>query len=69
MNEEKGQNDDMRFSPDSERCACGIDELKDEKLLTEREREREMELKAYKMQMVCIKAKHLVEITTTRQQM
>ena len=67
MNEEKGQDDDMRFSPDAERCACGIDELRDEKLLTERE--REMAPKAYKMQIVCMKAKHLVEMTTTRQQM
>ena len=37
MNEEKGQDDDMRFSPDAERCACGVDELRDEKLLAEKE--------------------------------
>ena len=37
MNEEEGQDDDMRFSPDAERCACGVDELRDEKLLAEKE--------------------------------
>ena len=37
MNEEEGQDDDMRFCPNTEWCACGVDELRDENLLDEKE--------------------------------